>query len=100
MRDRPAAHALDGHAEGVNRAAFSPEARRVVTASDDTTARIWDAATGRQITCLNGHTDRVRYAAFSPDGARIVTASADKTARIWDARRGGSSCCCTAIRTG
>jgi hypothetical protein len=52
--------------------------------SDDKTARIWDAATGKEITVLRGHEGAVQSAAFSPDGARIVTASDDKTARIWD----------------
>ena len=54
----------------------------------DKTARIWDAATGRQLLLLSGHTDQVLSAAFSPDGRQIVTASVDKTARIWDAATG------------
>ena len=57
---------------------------RIVTASLDKTARIWDAATAKEIAVLRGHENTVTSAAFSPDGARIVTASVDKTARIWD----------------
>ena len=59
-------------------AAFSPDGSRIVTASEDKTARIWDAATGKEIAVLRGHDDGVNSAAFSPDGSRIVTASADK----------------------
>src|SRR5262249_57087063 len=59
---------------------------RVVTASNDRTARVWDAAGGKQIAVLSGHDALVQSAAFSPDGSRVVTASADKTARVWDAR--------------
>ena len=55
----------------------------MVTASDDQTARLWDAATGKALVTLEGHTDRVWSAAFSPDGTRVVTASFDKTAKIW-----------------
>ena len=66
-------------------AAFSPDGSRIVTASLDQTARIWDAASGKEIAVLRGHKNPVNYAAFSPDGSRIVTASDDKTARIWDA---------------
>ena len=67
-------------------AAFSPDGKRIVTASEDKTARIWDAATGRPIgEPLEGHEKEVTSAAFSPDGKRIVTASEDKTARVWDA---------------
>ena len=53
----------------------APTATRIVTASDDKTARLWDAATGKEIAVLRGHEGYVRSAAFSPDGARIVTAS-------------------------
>jgi WD40 repeat protein len=58
---------------------------RILTASEDKTARIWEAATAKQIAVLHGHENTLYSAAFSPDGARILTASEDKTARIWDA---------------
>ncbi|MGB7100089.1 MAG: WD40 repeat domain-containing protein, partial [Xanthobacteraceae bacterium] len=79
---------LSGHADRVNVAAFSPDGSRVVTASSDNTARLWDGTTGAALATLAGHTDRVVSAAFSPDGSRVVTASADKTARVWDTTTG------------
>ena len=75
---------LSGHVLPVRSAAFSPDGSRVVTASADGTARIWDAATAKETAVLRGHLSQVWSAAFSPDGSRIVTASLDKTARIWD----------------
>ena len=66
-------------------AAFSPDGSRIVTASGDSTGRIWDAASAKEVAVLRGHDSGVLSAAFSPDGSRIVTASGDKTARIWDA---------------
>ena len=79
---------LSGHGGLVYTAAYSPDGTRIVTASSDKTARIWDAVTGAEITVLSGHGDIVSTAAYSPDGRRIVTASSDKTARIWDAVTG------------
>jgi len=79
---------LNGHLDGVWSAAFSPDGTRIVTASYDHTARIWNASTGAQLTVLSGHTDWVMSAAFSPGGTRVVTASRDGTARIWDATSG------------
>ncbi|MFN4090798.1 MAG: hypothetical protein ACK4QW_17380, partial [Alphaproteobacteria bacterium] len=38
----------------VNSAAFSADGRRIVTGSDDRTARVWDAETGRQIVSVMG----------------------------------------------
>jgi WD40 repeat protein len=67
----------------VRSAAFSPDGKRIVTASWDHTARLWDVATGRQLGEFRGHKSWVESAAFSPDGGRIVTAFDDKTARIW-----------------
>ena len=65
-----------GHDDAVLSAAFSPDGKRIVTASSDKTARVWDAATGQPIgEPLKGHDDAVSSAAFSPDGTRIVTAS-------------------------
>ena len=66
-----------------SRAWFSPDGTRVVTASEDRTARLWDAATGKPLGEPMKHADAVGYAAFSPDGTRIATASQDETARLW-----------------
>ena len=69
-------------------AVFSPDGQRVLTASWDNTARLWDAATGAELLVLKGHEGPVTSAVFSPDGRRVLTASQDKTARLWDAATG------------
>jgi WD40 repeat protein len=79
---------LAGHTSEVNAAAFSPDGKRVVTASEDNTARVWDATTGIPVTAPLEHQSAVTAAAFSLDGTRVVTASADNTARVWDATTG------------
>ncbi|HEV3375909.1 MAG TPA: TIR domain-containing protein [Thermoleophilaceae bacterium] len=79
---------LRGHDADVMTAAYDPSGELIVTASEDRTARIWNARTGKPRLVLDGHRDDVNSAAFDADGGRVVTASDDETARIWDARTG------------
>lgn len=70
------------HQHAVRHADFSPDGLRVVTASDDHTARIWDARTG-ELLCSLHHDRRLLDASFSRDGRRVLTMDA-LTTRIWD----------------
>ncbi len=80
--------ALKGHTDHVYTASFSADGSRIVTASWDRTAKVWDAKSGAEVLTLSGHTNNVESASFSADGTRIVTASADNTAKVWDAKSG------------
>jgi WD40 repeat protein len=96
---------LEGHDGPVAAVAFSPDGRRIGTASVDHTARIWDAETGKELHRLVGHKCRVSDLAFSPDGGRLVTCDdrgvtsafpgepetdsfGDEVGRIWDVKTG------------
>jgi len=79
---------LQGHSDSVGSAVFSPDGQRILTASADHTARLWNASSGQLLATLQGHSDYVGSAVFSPDGQRILTASADHTARLWNASSG------------
>ena len=76
------------HGNWVTRCVFSPDGRRLATASQDRTAQVWDAATGRPAGAPLRHADWVNHAAFSADGRWLVTASQDGTARFWDVATG------------
>jgi WD40 repeat protein len=51
--------------------------------------RVWDAATGAELTCLRGHDYPVESVAFDRAGGRIASVSGDRTVRVWDAATGG-----------
>jgi len=79
-----------GPLDGVSSVEWSSCGRRILGASDNATAMVWDAASSQVVLVLNGHTQPVRFASYShaPASARILTASDDATARIWDAESG------------
>jgi hypothetical protein len=76
---------LRGHTGKVVSAVWSPDGQRIVTASYDNTARVWNADGKGDPLVLKGHEGSVTSAAWSPDGKRIVTASLDPAARVWNA---------------
>lgn len=76
---------LGAHDGRVSYAAFSADGQRVLTASDDGTARLWNVdGTPYLDAPLGGERDEALTAeAFSPDGSIIVTAYEDGLARLW-----------------
>jgi eukaryotic-like serine/threonine-protein kinase len=76
------------HLEGGPLGAISPDGQRIVTCGADSTARVWEVASGREFFTLIGHSSPISSVAFSPDGSRIATGSRDQTAIIWEAASG------------
>lgn len=59
-----------------------------ITASWDTTARLWSNDSGQNVRSFEGHTSLLYAACLSNDGHMLITGSNDKTARV-------RACCCT-----
>ena len=75
-----------GHAKTILSLAYSADGKTIASGSQDTTAKLWDAATGKEIFTLGGHTLGVLSVAFSPDSERLASAGQDGTVKFWDTR--------------
>jgi WD40 repeat protein/serine/threonine protein kinase len=73
-----------GHNGTVIAVAFSPDGRRLASASADATIKVWNTADGQQMYHFRGHTGAVTAVAFSPDGGTVVSASVDGTVKVWN----------------
>jgi WD40 repeat protein/serine/threonine protein kinase len=75
---------LRGHGNRVSFLAFSADGTRLLTASDDSTARVWDTASGKQLAILRGQNGRILCAAFIPGTTQVITVTQGESARVWD----------------
>jgi WD40 repeat protein/serine/threonine protein kinase len=76
------------HDGPVTAAEFSPDGSRVVTASQDGTARVWNTVSGEPVTPPLRHKGAVNYARISPDGQYVITVGAEPYAQVWNAATG------------
>ena len=79
---------LTGHTDIVVTSEFNKDSSKVVTASFDKTAKIFNSSDGLLLFTLAGHTDVLTSSKFSNDGSKVVTSSTDNTAKIWDSSTG------------
>jgi len=79
---------LEGHTGSVNSVAVSLKKGILVSASDDSTIRVWSLATAQVTQVLKGHSDAVFSVAISSDGESVVSGSDDNTLRVWSLASG------------
>lgn len=80
---------LSGHSGVVHRASYSPDGQRIVTASADGTAKVWDAHSGRCLRTLESRNKEGLWSArFSPDGSQVLTRGTADIVEVWEADSG------------
>nr|AEE63537.1 unknown [Dendroctonus ponderosae] len=79
-----ALRSLSGHSQAIQDLALSSNSKYVISASWDSTIRLWDVEKGNTIRTFKGHTSDVNSVALSPDNRQIVSGSRDKTIKLWN----------------
>lgn len=83
---------LVGHSSGVNAVVISPDGKMIASGSDDTTIKLWNLKTGKEITTLGQSSSNwfvgIKSIAISPNGQVLVSGSEDKTIKIWQLTTG------------
>ncbi len=77
-----------GHSARVSAIAWSPDGKRLASASDDKVVQISDGRNGNTLLTYDGHSGELYTVAWSPDGQYIASAGADKTVQVWSAITG------------
>ncbi|MFQ6106166.1 MAG: WD40 repeat domain-containing protein [Thermoplasmata archaeon] len=81
---------LTGHKDGVLEVKWSPDASRLVSASDDKTLKVWETGNWTNTMNLTGHAGGVLSVDWSPDGEYLISGSRDYKVRKWNATTGES----------
>ncbi|MCW8217201.1 nSTAND1 domain-containing NTPase [Streptomyces griseolus] len=79
---------VDAHTDTVRHIAWSPDGRRLATASRDGSARVLDARSGQSLLVLPSDGTMVESVSWSPDSAYVATAGRERVVRVWDAVSG------------
>jgi WD40 repeat protein len=88
-----------GHSDRISELVFTADSQKLVTGSDDGTARVWDLS-GRSTcpTVLRGHAEGVFSIAGSPDSQLLATGGRDDTIRVWNLKASDPSAASTVLR--
>lgn len=73
-----------GHLRAIRSLSWSPDSMQIVSTSDEKTAHVWDALTGKQLQLYQDTSNTVRLATWSPDGSLIATVGIDEQVRVWN----------------
>ncbi len=78
---------LAGHTSWIPDMEFTPDGKRLISASADQSIRIWELEKMVEETVLRGHLSEVNSLAVSSDGRTIVSGGKDGSVYLWDPER-------------
>ena len=73
-----------GHTNSITSCAYSKDGKFIVTGSEDKTAKIWDANTGKELQNFAVAQDKILSVDFNPNSKTIIACSEDGALYEWD----------------
>jgi len=73
---------LAGHENTVSKVMFNPQGKKLLTCSEDCSAKLWDLE-GQELQTLVGHTDEIFSSIFNYHGDVVITCGKDNSCIIW-----------------
>jgi WD40 repeat protein len=83
---QPPTRRLEGQPKGIVALAFSPNGQQLFSFGAGA-VKVWDAASGRELSSGKFAPEKIGGVAFSPDD-RLLACGGDNTVRLWDVTRG------------
>src|SRR5437588_234789 len=77
-----------GHTAYISGVVWSPDGKRIASASGDGTVQVWDALNGSHVLTYRGHSSDALSVGWSPDGKYLASGGLDTTVQVWNATTG------------
>jgi WD40 repeat protein len=84
----PLLRTLEGHSGRVTAVSITLDGNYAVSASEDTTLKVWDLNEGKEVHTLRGHFNPINAFSITSDGNYAVSASKDSILKVWDLKTG------------
>ena len=84
LKSRSLFTTLKGHRAWVSRVLFTPDGKRLISASADRTIRVWDFNSGEVAAVLHGHQQEIWTLDISPNGNELISGDKTGTFLRWD----------------
>ena len=78
---------ITGNKEGIWSLNYSPDGKKLLSASPEGVCKVWDAKSGKCTAELRAHTRKAYNASFSSDSTMVATCGSDSMICFWDTRK-------------
>ena len=82
---------IEDHADWIFGIAFTPDGKRLASASRDKTSKVFDLEKKESLVTFPGHAQPIYTVSFTPDGKGVATGGEDNRIRIWNPDNDGKS---------